>query len=107
MTDSMKKLLGKRIKEIRNKRGLTQEQLAERVEINTPNISYIENGKFYPSYETFVGLVHALDIEPCELFAFDSMAKTPEQLKDEMMDAFNKDEKLLRLIYKIYRAIAV
>ncbi len=107
MAESMKKLLGKRIKEIRNKRGLTQEQLAERVEINTPNISYIENGKFYPSYETFVGLVHALDIEPKELFAFDSMTKTSEDLKNEMMDAFNKDEKLLRLIYKIYRAIVV
>ncbi len=53
MTENMKKLLGKRIKEIRNKRGLTQEKLAELVEINTPNISYIENGKFYPSYETF------------------------------------------------------
>ncbi len=107
MTDSMKKLLGKRIKEIRNKRGLTQEKLAELVEINTPNISYIENGKFYPSYETFVGLVNALDIEPCELFSFDNMAKSPDELKDEMIEAFNKDEKLLRLIYKIYRAITV
>ncbi len=107
MKDTMKKLLGKRIREIRNKKGLTQEKLAELVEINTPNISYIENGKFYPSYETFVGLVNALEIEPCELFAFDTMAKSPDELKDEMIEAFNKDEKLLRLIYKIYRAIAV
>lgn len=107
MTDNMKKLLGKRIKEIRNKRGLTQEKLAELVEINTPNISYIENGKFYPSYETFVGLVNALEIEPCELFAFDTMVKTPQELKNEMIAAFDKDEKLLRLVYKIYRAIAV
>jgi len=107
MKDNMKKLLGKRIKEIRNKRGLTQERLAELVEINTPNISYIENGKFYPSYETFVGLVNALEIEPQELFAFDNMTKTPDELKNEMMEAFSKDENLLRLVYKIYRAIAV
>ncbi len=106
MTDNMKKLLGKRIKEIRNKKGMTQEKLAELVEINTPNISYIENGKFYPSYETFVGLLKALDVEPCELFTFD-MVKSPEELKNEMMEAFNNDEKLLRLIYKVYRAIAV
>lgn len=102
----MKKLLGKRIKEIRNKRGLTQEKLAELVEINTPNISYIENGKFYPSYETFIGLVRALDVEPKELFTFDT-AKNPEDLKNEMMEAFNNNEELLRLIYKIYRAITV
>ena len=107
MTENMKKLLGKRIKEIRNKRGLTQEKLAELVEINTPNISYIENGKFYPSYETFIGVIRALEVEPCELFAFDNMTKTPDELKNEMIEAFNKDEKLLRLIYKIYRAIAV
>ena len=106
MTDNMKKLLGKRIKEIRNKKGMTQEKLAELVEINTPNISYIENGKFYPSYETFIGLLKALDVEPCELFTFD-MVNSPEELKNEMMEAFNNDEKLLRLIYKVYRAIAV
>ena len=101
------KKLGIRVKFLREKMHLTQEKLAELVEINTPNISYIENGKFYPSYETFVGLLNALEIEPCELFAFDSIAKTPEDLKAEMMAAFDKDEKLLRLIYKIYRAITV
>lgn len=106
MKDNMKKLLGKRIREIRNKRGLTQERLAELVDINTPNISYIENGKFYPSYETFIGLLQALNVEPCELFTFD-IVKTPDELKKEMIDAFNKDEKLLRLIYKVYRAVTV
>lgn len=104
--DQMKKLLGKRIKEIRNKRGITQERLAELVNIGTPNISYIENGKFYPSYETFIGLLQALNVEPCELFTFD-MAKSADELKQEMMEAFNNDEKLLRLVYKLYRAIAV
>ncbi len=104
--DLMKKLLGKRVKEIRKKRGLTQEQLAELVDIGTPNISYIENGKFYPSYETFIGLLDALNVEPCELFAFD-MTKSAEELKQEMIEAFNNDEKLLRLVYKLYRAVAV
>ncbi len=104
--DRMKKLFGKRVQEIRKKRGLTQEKLAELVDIGTPNISYIENGKFYPSYETFVGLLEALEVEPSELFAFD-MKKSSEELKEEMMEAFNNDEKLLRLVYKLYRAIVV
>ena len=97
--DQMKKLLGKRVKEIRKNSGLTQD-------IGTPNISYIENGKFYPSYETFIGLLDALNVEPCELFAFD-MTKSAEELKQEMIEAFNNDEKLLRLVYKLYRAVAV
>ena len=42
----IKKLLGQRIRQLRKARGLTQEELAEMLEIGTPNISYIENGKF-------------------------------------------------------------
>lgn len=45
---NIKSLLGKRIKEIRKKRGLTQEKLAELAGIETPSLSNIENGKNYP-----------------------------------------------------------
>ncbi|MBR2430524.1 helix-turn-helix transcriptional regulator [bacterium] len=41
----MKKLLGKRIRELRKARKITQEQLAEKLGIGPANISYIENGK--------------------------------------------------------------
>ena len=48
----LKKLLGQRIKEIRKKRQITQEKLAQMVGIELPNMSYIETGRFYPSPET-------------------------------------------------------
>lgn len=37
--------LGKRIKDERQKRGMTQEQLAEKIDISTNFMSLIENGK--------------------------------------------------------------
>ena len=38
--------LGEAIKEIREKRGYSQDQLAEKMNINRSTISKIENGKF-------------------------------------------------------------
>lgn len=42
-----KKLLGKRIKEIRKHKGLTQEQLSEMIDIETSSLSGIESGRFF------------------------------------------------------------
>lgn len=40
-----KKLLGKKIQSIRKAKGLTQERLAELIDIETPSLSYLETGK--------------------------------------------------------------
>ena len=53
---------GDRIKETRKMRGLTQEQLAEKVDITLEYISQIERGLKVPSMQVFVGLVDALDV---------------------------------------------
>lgn len=45
--NNIKKRLGRRIQELRKSNKLTQEQLAEKIEIGTSNISYIETGKLY------------------------------------------------------------
>lgn len=47
-----KKLLGQKIQKIRKSRGLTQEKLAEIINIETPSLSYLETGKYSPSIET-------------------------------------------------------
>ena len=43
--DNIKTLLGKRIKELRQKRRYTQEKLAEMANIEIPSLSNIENGE--------------------------------------------------------------
>jgi transcriptional regulator with XRE-family HTH domain len=47
----IKKLLGKRIQEIRKSKKLTQEQVAEIIEMEPASLSNIENGKYYPTAE--------------------------------------------------------
>ena len=100
----IKKLLGQRIRQIRKSRGITQEQLADMLGIGTPNISYIENGKFAPSIENFEKLVEIFEIEPFELYKFPSL-KTSEEIKEELFKALEQDKDLLNLVYKFYQTI--
>ncbi|MBE6604441.1 MAG: helix-turn-helix transcriptional regulator [Ruminococcaceae bacterium] len=54
--------MGDRIKEYRKKRCLTQEQLAERVDVTLEYISQIERGLKVPSMQVFIKLVEVLDV---------------------------------------------
>ena len=54
--------MGDRIKETRKKRGLTQEQLAEKLDISVEYVSQIERGMKIPSMQIFIKLVEALDV---------------------------------------------
>ena len=58
-----KKLIGKRIKEIRKAKNLTQEKLAELIDIETGSLSAIESGRHYPSLPTLIKISEVLNIE--------------------------------------------
>ena len=60
-------LLGRRIAYLRRRKGLTQEQLAERADVTNNYISHIENCRSIPSLETVVKLCGALGGTPDEL----------------------------------------
>ena len=53
-------LIGLRIKELRLKRGMTQEQLAEKADISTNFLACIEIGKRKGSFETYSKIVNIL-----------------------------------------------
>lgn len=69
------KKLGLRIREERKRAGLTQEQLAEKVELSTDYIGYIERGKQAPYLKTLERIAQILGVEVYELFIF---KETPE-----------------------------
>jgi len=56
------KAIGTRIKEARESKHLTQEQLAEIVGLSTTHISVIERGVKAPKLETFIEIANALDV---------------------------------------------
>ena len=99
--DNIKTLLGKRIKELRQKRRYTQEKLAEMANIEIPSLSNIENGKNYPNHETLYKLATALNVRPFELFIFEYYQNSAQMLK-EMMALMEKDDELIRKMYKYF-----
>lgn len=54
--------IGERIRTIRKRRGMTQEQLAEAANLSVPYISHLERGFKRPSLETLVRLAGALHV---------------------------------------------
>ncbi len=102
--DNIKVLLGKKIKELRKARKYTQEQLAEKVGIGTPNISYFETGKFSPSIETLQKIAQVLNVEVYELYMFQPL-KSSEEIKKELVQSMDSDEEILRMLYKFYLSI--
>lgn len=99
----LKKLLGKKIKEIRKKRNLTQEQLAELIDIEIPSMSNIETGKFAPSIETMQKLARELRVKPYELYLFDDVSY--EEKLSEMTRVMASNEKLTNKMYKFFQAV--
>lgn len=61
------KAIGKRIKAAREKKQLTQEQLAERVNLSPMHVSVIERGAKAPKLETLVNIANSLDVSADEL----------------------------------------
>ncbi len=104
--DNFKKLFGKRIKELRIKNGLTQEQLAEMIDVGERNLSKIECGNVFVKAKTITKLIDALKIEPHELFEF-FQHKEKEYLKDLLITEIQNDKIDINLLYRIYRAIKI
>lgn len=60
-----------RIKEFRAKSGLTQEELAQRVNVRRETIVFLEKGRYNPSLQLAHDVAKALKTSIDELFAFE------------------------------------
>ncbi len=59
--------LGERIRDHRKHRGLTQENLAESLELSVAYVSLIERGGRNPPYTTVMAIAKALGVSPTRL----------------------------------------
>ena len=105
MGDILSKL-GSRIREERKKVGLTQEKLAECVDLSTDYIGYIERGKQAPYLKTLEKIAAALRIEVYELFIFRGAQQSDEykaalqELAILLHDKSTEDIEFVTLILK-------
>ena len=100
---NIKILFGRKIKELRKLRNMTQAQLAELVNVDNKHISCIESGKNFPSSDLIEKLAFALRVEPKNFFEFYYLQNTDDLKTDiiKMINKLNKNE--LELIHKYIR----
>ena len=91
--------LGKRLKDKRKKQGLTQEKLAEYVNLSVSHLSHIENGNEKTSLQTIVNIANILNISLDELLDLDlgkrSMFITVREIDLLFKDCTIEERKIL------------
>jgi transcriptional regulator with XRE-family HTH domain len=103
--NNRKLLLGARIKELRKKAGLSQDELSEKIGIDGKYLSRIEVGKRSPSLETLQGIADALQVDMKDLFDYlhhDTDGTTPHEIESLTLKA-TADE--LKLIHRLIKAV--
>lgn len=100
----IKKLFGRKIKELRLKQGLTQENLAEAIGVCERNLSKIECGCNFVTANTLNKILIALNVEPNDLFNF-KHNQDKDNLKQELLNAIDKETIDINLMYRFYEAI--
>ena len=100
---NIKKQLGTKIKRLRQNRGFTQEQLAEKLDIATRTLCGIENGENFLTAETLEKILRVLNISSSELFAFDHLRPQEELVEEIIHDLRDiKSREKIENIYKLF-----
>lgn len=104
----IKEQLGKRICEIRKQMNISQEELAEKLDISQRSLSKIETGQNFVKSNTLEKLLSAFNISCTELFDFEHL-NTSENLLDEIykhLEIIKKNDFLVVILYKITKALS-
>ena len=99
------KLIGARLKSLRESKKLTQEKLSEKVDINPVHLSNIERGVANPSLALLIRIAKALEVELWELFDYGHEVSTAELKKSISQLTKELDEEKLKSVVKVIRAL--
>ena len=99
--DNLKKNFGQRIKKIRLKHNLSQEELAEKIDIAVNNMGKIERGESFVTAQTLAKLAEVLDVKVQDFFRFDTFVSV-EEMKAELALENMTDEEIKQL-YRFYK----
>lgn len=99
------KLFGKRIRELREKNNLTQEKLAEILDLDYQTISRIETGYYFTSYDKLEKFAKAFNVEIKDLF-YTKHLEDEIDIEAKLIELIKKaSKKEKNLIYKIACAV--
>ena len=102
----IKQRIGARTKQIRFKKGMTQQKLSERMEINSKYLSSIERGKENPTLNILIKLAESLEVHLNEIFDSSVQIEDNSKIRPLIHSLLDKaDFEQLKLIFKIVSAI--
>ena len=84
--------IGKRIKELRKTRGLSQERVAELLDISPNYLSGIECGRENPTLDLLLRLAAALKVDVAALFNGAWFALTESELRRKLRTLLDRSE---------------
>jgi len=88
---AIKDTLGKNIKLLRARRGLSQADLSEKADISIPFLSNVERGIKFPQPEMLSKIANALGTEVSELFSRNLASDTGKELLGHMSEDLAKN----------------
>lgn len=100
---SLKYKFGKRVRELRKSKGYTQEQIAELINIEPPNMSKLENGMHFPQPDKIEKIANALDVEVQELFDFEHFKQKKDLINFINISLEDLDVSAVELVYKFIK----
>ena len=92
-------ILGSRIKSLRKAKGLTQQELADLINVTKVSVCCYEKGNRTPNLETFMDIVNALDTTPNYLLGAD-IKVIAENDEDYVVTLPKEDLKVINEIRK-------
>lgn len=98
---NLKNKFAQKLKQVRKKRGITQEKLAELVEVAPRHISFIETARSFPSCDLLERICRCLDVKCSELFDFEEEIERDELIRGITATINRLDDEKLKYIYKI------
>lgn len=107
MDSYIQQQLGNKIRKYRKLKGLSQEQLAEKIGIATNTLSSIERGNAFMTAQTLEKIIKIFNVTPQEIFTF------PNQISEEdkysyilnMLDLLKTDSEKMQIIYNVVKGL--
>jgi len=98
--------LGKRIQHLRQKSGVTQEQLAEKADLSLKHLGELERGRGNPTLSSLGSLAVALGITLAEMFDFEHERLSTDEIKRELQTIINHaSDEDCRVFYRLITAL--
>lgn len=108
---NLQKKFGKKIRQLRKAKGLTQERLAEKARLEPTYIGAVERGERNLTIDNIEKIAKGLNMKPYKFFIFqpETLTKEPDVTKEQILDILEtlpkdksrKISKILALCSKI------